>query len=102
MRHIYRVFERRKWHQIGKLIAGLHTASANASVAIQAADLLAWTTNRAYTRGDSYYYLLPRLTLGLRHKLLLHDEIVERFKIAADATERGASASAARLNRRLV
>ena len=86
-RTIRRVWQHRKGY--GRLIASVTSAAAEDTPALQAADLLAWSANRGYSREDSFFQIAPVVMTGSLHKLFDYDEIVKRYKAALELTRRG-------------
>ena len=62
----------------GKLLGQPGFADAKTEPALQAADFLAWSANRAYTREDTFLFLAPMAT-GVVRKLFLYDDIVAAY-----------------------
>lgn len=78
-RTIQRMWESRKGY--AKLLSSIASDVAEETPALQAADFLAWSANRAYSREDGFFHLAPIMT-GSTHKLFQYEDIVASYKRA--------------------
>jgi hypothetical protein len=89
MRQIHPVYRRRKKHWVGGLLASVAQSASEEFVALQATDVVAWTTNRSYTRPqerERHSWMLTLMT-SLRHKLFRYDDIVASYRRALSLRE---------------